>query len=119
MASILSLRPKLFRTRNPARDANTDMERLMTVRRAIADAIASANTEKQGLQRRVDMHYALATNLLDNSGAYGERSDADEKSISEAEANAARATARIGQIDIQIAKLNDMLLELDRLGNAA
>ena len=119
MASILSLRPRLFRTRDPARDANTDMERLMMVRRAIADAIADATNERQGLRQRVDMHYARATSLLDNSGEYGQRSDADERSIAEAETNAARATARIGQIDTQIAGLSDMLIELDRIGNAA
>ncbi|HTN62529.1 MAG TPA: hypothetical protein VL147_13420 [Devosia sp.] len=118
MASMLSLGPKLFRTRDPARDANTDMERLMSVRRAIAEAIAGASAEKQGLQRRVDLHYAQATSLLDNSGAYGERSDADEKSIAAAEADAARATARIGQVDLQIAGLNAMLVDLDRIGSA-
>ena len=121
MASILSLRPKLFRTRNPARDANTDLDRLMTVRRALADAIASASRERQGLQQRVDVYHAQATNLLDNSGEYGERSGEDEQSIRDAEANAAMATSRIGQIDGQIAKLGDMLADLDRTlnGNAA
>ena len=121
MASILSLRPRLFRTRNPARDANTDLDRLMTVRRAIADALAGASRERQGLQQRVDVYYAQAANLLDNSGEYGARSNEDEQSIREAEANAAQATARIGQIDIQIAKLGDMLVELDQTlgGNAA
>ncbi|HTM77945.1 MAG TPA: hypothetical protein VL133_09990 [Devosia sp.] len=115
----LSLSPKLFRTRDPARDANNDGERLMPIHRAIADAIASASAEKQGLQRRVDLHYAQATSLLDTSGEYGERSAADEKSISDAEASAAKATARIGQIDGQIGKLNAMLVELDRIGVAA
>lgn len=119
MASLFSLRPKLFRTRDPARDANTDLDRMMTIRRAFADAIADATHERQGLQQRVDAHYAQATSLLDNSAAYGVRSDEDERSISEAEANAARATARIGQIDLQIAKLNDMLAYFDEISSAA
>jgi hypothetical protein len=110
----------LFRTRNPARDANTDLDRLMTVRRAIFDALTGATRERQGLQQRVDVYYAQATNLLDNSGAYGARADEDEQSIREAEASAAQATTRIGQIDLQIAKLGDMLAELDQtLGGSA
>ena len=119
MASILSLRPRLFRTRNPARDANTDLDRLMTVRRSIADALAAASRERQGLQQRVDVYYAQATNLLDNSGDYGARSDEDEQSIREAEANAAQATSRIAQIDIQLAKLGDMLADLDQTLNGS
>jgi len=119
MASIFSLRPKLFRTRDPARDANTDLDRMMTIRRAFSDAIADAKRERQGLQQRVDVHYAQATSLLDNSAEYGVRSDEDERSISEAEANAARATARIGRIDAQIAKLNEMLAQFDEISSAA
>jgi hypothetical protein len=114
MASMLSLRPKLFRTRNPARDSNTDLDRLMSVRRAFATAIADAEQERQGLQLRVDVYYAQATNLLDNSGEYGSRSPEDEQSIRDAEAQAALATVRIGQIDAQIVKLGAMLAEFDR-----
>jgi chromosome segregation ATPase len=114
MASMLSLRPKLFRTRNPARDNNTDLDRLMRVRRAFTDAIADAEQERQGLQLRVDVYYAQATNLLDNSGEYGARSQADEQSIADAEAQAAIATARMGQISAQIFKLSASLAEFDR-----
>jgi chromosome segregation ATPase len=114
MASMLSLRPKLFRTRNPARDSNTDLDRLMSVRRAFAAAIADAEQERQGLQLRVDVYYAQATNLLDNSGDYGTRSREDEQSIADAEAQAVTATARIGQINAQIVKLGTMLAEFDR-----
>lgn len=119
MASLFSLRPVLFRTRNPARDANTDRDRLMPIRHALAGALAEATRERRGLQQRVDAHYARATTLLDNSGEYGLRSDEDERAISDAEANAARATARIAEIDSQIAKLNHMLAELDETGSAA
>lgn len=114
MASMLSLRPKLFRTRNPARDSNTDLDRLMAVRRAFAAAIADAEQERQGLQLRVDVYYAQATNLLDNSGDYGQRSHEDEQSIRDAEAQAAVATVRIGQINAQIVKLGATLAEFDR-----
>ncbi|WDR03538.1 hypothetical protein PSQ19_05455 [Devosia algicola] len=113
MASMLSWRPKVFRTRNPDRDANTDMDRMMTVRRAIEDAIVSARRERQGLQQRLDVSYAQASNLLDNSGDYGARSSEDEQSILDAEANAAAAKRRIGQIDLQINGLSEVLSEFD------
>jgi len=114
MASMLSLRPRLFRTRNPARDNNTDLDRLMAVRRAFVAAIADAEQERQGLQQRVDVYYAQATNLLDNSGEYGSRRSEDEDSIRDAEAQAAIASGRIVQINAQIAKLGASLAEFDR-----
>jgi chromosome segregation ATPase len=114
MARIPALPPKLFRTRNSQRDANTDLDRLMRVRRTIAAAMDDATRERQGLQQRLDAYHAQATSLLDNSGDYAERRSEDEQAIREAEANAATATSRIGQIDAQIARLGDMLTELDR-----
>ncbi|WP_332688697.1 hypothetical protein [Devosia sp.] len=114
MARIPPLPPKLFRTRNSQRDANTDLDRLMRVRRTIAAAMDEAVRERQGLEQRLDAFHAQATSLLDNSGDYAERRSEDEQAIGEAEANAAIATSRIGQIDAQIARLGDMLAELDR-----
>jgi chromosome segregation ATPase len=114
MSSILSLRPRMFRTRNTLRDANTDLDRLMTVRRSIVAAIDDATRERQGLQQRLDVYHAQATNLLDNSADYAERASEDERSIREAEANGAAAANRISQIDIQIKRLGEMLAELDR-----
>lgn len=114
MASMLSWPPKLFRTRNRDRDAHTDMDRMMSVRRAIENAIAGATRERGGLQQRLDVSYAQASNLLDNSGEYGTRSSEDEQSIRDAEANAVMARERIDQIDIQIARLGDVLASFDR-----
>lgn len=114
MARFPALPPKLFRTRNSQRDANTDLDRLMRVRRTIAAAIEDATRERLGLQQRLDAYHAQAASLLDNSGEYAERRSEDEQSIREAEDNAALATKRIGQIDTQIARLGDMLTELDR-----
>jgi chromosome segregation ATPase len=114
MARIPALPPRLFRTRNSQRDANTDLDRLMRVRRTIATAVEDATRERLGLQRRLDAYHAQAASLLDNSGEYAERREEDEQSIREAEENAAIATTRIGQIDVQIARLGDMLTELDR-----
>lgn len=113
MALTLSLRPRLFRTRNPARDANTDLDRLMTVRRSIVAAMEGATSERQGLRQRLDVYYAQATSLIDNSGDYEMRSQEDENAILEAERNAAAATTRIGQLDAQLVKLGDMLAQAD------
>jgi chromosome segregation ATPase len=114
MASILSLRPRLFQTRNTARDTHTDLDRLMRVRRSIADAIEDAGRERRGLQQRLDVYYAQAANMLDNSSEYGARSPEDEKVIVDAEANAAAANQRIAQIDEQVVTLSAMLAELDQ-----
>lgn len=112
MVSILSLAPRMFRTRDPARDQQTDLERLAPVRRALEEAIASAEREHAGLQQRIDAYYAQAATVLDNSAAYGERSSEDEDIIRTAEANAATATARVQQIEAQIAQLGGMLRQL-------
>lgn len=120
MALTLSLRPRLFRTRNPARDANTDLDRLMSVRRSIVAAIDSATRERQGLRQRLDVYYAQATSLLDNSAEYDRRSNEDESAIREAESNAAAANSRIEQIDAQLVKLGEMLTHADAaLGESA
>lgn len=117
MASILSLGTRMFRTRNPARDAGTDMDRFMTVRRSIGVALESATRERQGLQQRVDVYYAQATSLLDNSAEFGLRSDRDEDAIQDAEANAATASRRIKQISEHIEQLNAMLSTVDEALN--
>jgi hypothetical protein len=113
MASILSLGTKMFRTRNPERDAGTDMDRFMTIRRSVTAAIDSATQERQGLQQRVDIYYAQATSLLDNSAEFGLRSDQDEEAIQEAERNAAAATRRIKQITDHMEQLNTLLHAVD------
>ncbi|WP_152664508.1 hypothetical protein [Devosia geojensis] len=113
MASILSMGSRMFRTRNPARDANTDLDRFMTVRRSIASAIEGATRERDGLQRRLDVYYAQATSLLDNSPEFAERDSAEEEAIRQAEDNAAAASRRIKQITEHIAQLNKMLADVD------
>ncbi|WP_240232141.1 hypothetical protein [Devosia lacusdianchii] len=114
MSSIFSVRP-LFRSRNPARNYNTDLDRLMTIKRSVEAGVASAISERDGLQRRVDLYYAQATNLLDNSGEFGERSSADESSIKLAERNAGQATQRIRDVSAQIDKLQRVLAEVETL----
>lgn len=112
MLSILAPR---FGTRSAARDVQTDMERMMTVRRAIQGAIASATREHDGLRHRVDAYYAQAATVLDNSGDYAGRSGADEEIVRTAERNAATATARLHQVRAQIVHLSGLLAQLDAL----
>jgi chromosome segregation ATPase len=119
MASILSLRPRLFRTRNAARDANTDLDRLMTVKRSLEAAIEDASRERRGLQKRVDVYHAQASSMLDNSSEYGARHAEDEKVIRDAEDHAATASKRIKQIDDQIGRLNGMLQQIDAAVNGS
>lgn len=114
MSSIFSVRP-LFRSRNPARNYNTDLDRLMTIKRSVEAGVTSAVSERDGLQRRVDLYYAQATNLLDNSAEFGVRSRDDESSIKLAERNASQAAQRIGDVSAQIDKLQRVLAEVETL----
>lgn len=111
--AILSLRPLGFKTRNPARDQQTDAERLGSVRAALVEAIDSARREGVGLQKRIDLHHAQAVSVMDSSGEYGERDSEDEAAVVNAEANAARAQARVVEVDQQIARLTALLDQFD------
>lgn len=115
MSSMFSIRPSLFRSRNPARNYNTDLERLTAVKRSVDTAIASAMSERDGLQRRIDLYYAQATNLLDNSAEFGARSSDDEASIKLAERNAGQATQRIRDVSAQIEHLQKMQRQAEGL----
>ena len=106
---MASFATRMFRTRNSARDASTDAERLDAVRQALFGAIESAKRERDGLKRRVDTFYAQASALLDQSGEYGERSPKEEQAIAEAERTAAIARQRIEAVDAQIEQFASML----------
>ena len=112
--SLLSLRPRAFRTRNPGRDAETDEARFGTISNAISMALADARREREGLGQRVNFYYAQATSLLDNSDEYGKRDRADENAIGSAEHNAKRARQRMVQLDEQIQRLEALLEQVDR-----
>lgn len=112
MVSILNFVPRLFRTRNPGRDAATDRDRLLTVRAAIAAAIESASRERDGLQQRVDDYYASASHILDQA-SFEDRSPNDEEAVRVAEQHGAAGLARIAAIDAQLVRLNRLLDDLD------
>lgn len=109
---LLSLRPRAFRTRNPGRDAETDEARLGTISNAISMALNDARRERDGISQRMNMYYAQASSLLDNSPEYGKRERIDEAAIGSAENSAARARQRVAQLDSQILRLEEMLVQL-------
>ena len=115
MSSIFSLRPSLFRSRNPARNYNTDLERLTAVKQSVEQAIASTVSERDGLRRRVDLYYAQAASLLDNTAEFGARSNDDEASITLAERNASEATQRVGDVSRQVEQLQGVLSQVESL----
>lgn len=112
MASILSFVPRIFRTRNPQRDAATDRDRLLSVRAAIVSAIESASRERDGLKQRVEDYYASASHILDQS-SFEERPAADEEAVRVAEQHGAAGLARIAAIEAQLVRLNRLLDDLD------
>lgn len=111
--AILSLRPRAFRTRNPGRDAETDVARVETVRNAIIMALADARRERDGLLQRVDMYYAQAATMLDTAAEYSSRPEADEAVIRSAEQSATHARRRLGQLDLQLARFTALLEQID------
>jgi len=95
MAPILSFASRVFRTRDPSRDAATDRDRLMTVRSSI-----------------VDSYFASASHILDQAD-FNDRSADDEAAISHAERQGSAGLHRIAVIDAHISRLNDMLSYFD------
>lgn len=112
--TILSLRPRAFRTRNTTRDAETDEARIGTVRNAISMALGDARHERDGLGQRLELYYAKASAVMDSAGDYGERDYADEQTVGTAEQNAAKARQRLAQLETQIVRLSELLDQLDR-----
>ena len=111
---LLSLRPRAFRTRNPGRDAETDEARLGTINNAMSMALADARRERDGISQRMNLYYAQAAALLDNSPEYGRRDRIDEAAIGSAENSAARARQRMAQLDEQIQRLEELLAQVAR-----
>lgn len=109
---LLSLRPRAFRARNPGRDAETDEARLGTISNAISMALNDARRERDGLSQRMNLYYAQAATLLDNSPEYEKRDHIDEAAIGSAENSAARARQRVAQLDSQILRLEEVLAQV-------
>ncbi len=112
--SLFPARPRAFRTRNAGRDAETDEARFGTIRNAISMAVTDARRERDGLSQRLNFYYAQATTLMDNSAEYGKRERVDEAAIDTAGKNATGARQRIAHLDDQIARLEELLKQLDQ-----
>jgi len=113
MASILSFASRVFRTRDPARDASTDRDRLLTIRAAIVAAIEAATRERDGLRQRVEDYYASASHILDQ-GSFEQRSADDGRAVAEAERQGSAGLRRVAAIELQLQRLNALLSVFDQ-----
>lgn len=107
-----------FQTRSPDRDRQTTQSRLAAVETSIAAAIAAAERERDGLKRRIDLHYDTASSLLDGSGEYGTRDVEDEQAIRQAEQRAGAGRRRLLQVDAEVAALQGLQGQLRTLMEA-
>ncbi|WP_127752808.1 MULTISPECIES: hypothetical protein [unclassified Devosia] len=107
----------MFQTRSPERDKEQDRARIERMRRAVAGELQAAINERDGLTRRRERDYAVAATSLSQLGEFGERSAADEQSISELERNAERANTRIKNLTIQIESIRKLLAGINELDN--
>ncbi len=104
-----------FKLRSSARDDSADAGRLSSVERALLDAIAGAESEKKGLQRRLDNARARASALLGND-TFGDR-DREPKSeqlLQQAENDLIAAGRRIHNLTDQIEHFGQVLDLLKR-----
>lgn len=113
MASIFRLPSRSFRTRNPIRDAATDLKRLGGVRSAITEALDSAEREQRGLSQRLETYQMRAAMLFDNGPAFGQRSQREETELAEAERQVVAATERLRQLRAHIAHLKQILVSAE------
>jgi chromosome segregation ATPase len=109
MSSIFNLGSGLFRARNAQRDRDSDLARMESVRRAILVAIEDARREHDGLKRRVNIFYAKAGSLMAETGEYRERVPEDEAELRETERHIDAAQARLGVIEGEIRRLENLL----------
>ena len=107
----------MFRTRSPERDKEQDRTRIERMRRVVTTELQAAINERDGLTRRRERDYAVAATSLSQLGEFGERSAADEQSISELERNAERANTRIKSLNTQIASIQHLLAMLNDMDN--
>jgi hypothetical protein len=101
-----------FQTRSPDRDRATTRSRLTSVEAALTTAITAAERERDGLKKRIDLHYNTASFILDSSGDYGAREAEDEDAILRAEMHAKAGRQRLDQVEEEIRALQGLLDQL-------
>ena len=106
---------QMFQTRSAERDKEQDRTRIERMRRVVAAELQAAINERAGLTRRRERDYAVAATSLSQMGEFGERSPADEQSISELERNALRANTRIEVLNTQIESIHRLMALLNEM----
>jgi hypothetical protein len=99
-----------FRLRSLMRDENADVRRLSSIERSLSVAIAEAESEKEGLRRRLDSARDRASALLGNETSdYLDREPQSERLLLEAERNLVAGEKRIRQITAHVEHLGKVL----------
>jgi hypothetical protein len=99
-----------FRLRSVTRDENADAGRLSSIERSLSIAITEANSEKEGLQRRLDAARQQASILLGNqTSEYLDREPESERLLVEAEHNLIAGEKRIDQLKAHLDHLARVL----------
>jgi hypothetical protein len=99
-----------FRLRSSKRDQDADARRLSSIEQALSLAIADANSEKDGLQRRLNSTRHRASALLGNGTLeYSEREPQHEQLLIEEERDLIAGEKRIQQLGAHIKHLAKML----------
>lgn len=113
MLSMMLRATGSFRSRNPGRDMATDAARLAGVRQAVEAAIADAERERSGLQRRLDIYLAKASSLMDETGEFARRAREDEAELRVTEQHIADAKRRLAALAAEVARFEAMLEMVD------
>jgi hypothetical protein len=99
-----------FRIRSSARDETTDALRLSSIEQSISIAIAEAESEKEGLRRRIENARVRASTLLGNE-TFGcqDREPQKEELLLEAERNLISGEKRIRQLEAHMEHLRKVI----------
>ena len=99
-----------FRIRSSARDEDADARRLRSIEQSLSTAIAEAESEKEGLRRRIDTARARASALVGNETfEYRDREPQKEELLLEAEQNLISGEKRIRQLTAHVDHLRKVL----------
>lgn len=101
-----------FQTRSPERDLERDRARVGKLRQVLETARAEAESERTGLQRRIDAYLHQAVSLMDSSDGYGARPDEEEREIVDLESRAKAGVQRVAQVTGHISAIDQMLADL-------
>lgn len=110
---MLGRRFPLFQTRSLERDNRSDATRREAIRNVIERQKHDAESERSGLEARMEEAYERAALMLDSAEDYSQRASADEQAIRDFEASAEAARQRIKVLDAELTLFEGLL---ERLG---